>query len=162
MERIRKKIAIVGTTAHLSKDEEENIREAIASDLKKCPSDSLIISGGAKGVDKMALDVAKALGFETKEYKPEIDEWTPSNGKFGYKKRNLQIAQDCDELFCYSVSARTQKCYHHNSIQNHEKTAGCWTLNKVKEMKKPCQFSLVADWQKDVKCYNEIFKIFEV
>ena len=116
------KVAIVGTTAKLTEKEEQVMRQEITIILKKYPLDAIIISGGAKGVDALSLEIAKKLGFKTQEYSPEKNEW-----KY-YKKRNLQIANDCDELYCFSVSVRKTKCYHHNPIQNHEKTAGCWPL----------------------------------
>ena len=118
------KVATVGTTANLTENEEQVMRQEITIVLKKYSTNTIIISGGAKGVDTIALDIAKDMGFKTLEYKPEKEQW-----EF-YKKRNLQIANDCDELYCFSVSVRKVKCYHHNAPQNHEKTAGCWTLEK--------------------------------
>ena len=94
-------------------------------------------SGGAKGVDTLSLKVAKELGFKTEEYKPEKNELEY------YKKRNLQLAEECDELYCFSVSVRKTKCYHHKPLQNHEKTAGCWTSNMAKNMNKPCQLVVI-------------------
>ncbi len=126
------KVAIVGTTANLTDNGERDMRQHITLVLKRYPMDTIIISGGAKGVDTTALEVAKGLGFQIQEYKPEKEEW-----KY-YKKRNLQIANDCDELYCFSVSVRKTKCYHHTTPQKHEKTAGCWTANKAMQMGKPC------------------------
>ena len=107
--------------------------------LKKYPIDTIIISGAAKGVDTIAIEIAKDIGFTTQEYKPEKQEW-----EF-YKKRNLQIANDCDELYCFSVSVRKVKCYHHNPPQKHEKTAGCWTLEKAKQMNKICTLVVLSN-----------------
>ena len=132
------KVAIVGTTANLSEDEQLVMKREIALVLKKYFLDTIIISGGAKGVDTIALEIAKDMGFKTLEYKPEKEQW-----EF-YKKRNLQIAKDCDELYCFSVSVRKVKCYHHNTPQNHEKTAGCWTLEKVAQMIKPCTLIILS------------------
>lgn len=128
------KLAIVGTTANLTEDEQRVMKQEITIVLKKYPSDTIIISGGAKGVDTFALEIAKDMGFKTLEYKPEKEIW-----EF-YKKRNLQIANDCDELYCFSVSVSQEKyyCYHHNPPQKHKKTAGCWTLKKAKQMNKIC------------------------
>jgi hypothetical protein len=130
---------MIGTTANLTENEEQVMRQEIELVLKKYPLDAIIISGGAKGVDIMALEVAKEIGFKTQEYSPEKNEW-----KY-YKKRNLQIAQDCDELYCFSVSVRKVKCYHHNSPQKHEKTAGCWTLDKAKQMNKTCLLVVLSN-----------------
>ena len=133
------KVAIVGTTANLTKYEQQIMKQEITIVLKKYPINTIIISGAAKGVDTIALEVAKDIGFTIKEYKPEKKQW-----EF-YKKRNLQIANDCDELYCFSVSVRKTKCYHHNPPQNnHEKTAGCWTLEKASQMIKPCTLIVLS------------------
>lgn len=126
------KLAIVGTTANLTKDEQRVMKQEITLVLKKYPTDTIIISGAAKGVDTIALEIAKDIGFKTLEYKPEKEIW-----EF-YKKRNLRIAKDCDELYCFSTGVKKIKCYHHNPPQKHEKTAGCWTLMKAKQMNKIC------------------------
>lgn len=131
------KVAIVGTSIDLTENEERDIRQFIAMVLKRYDSDTIIISGGAKGVDTIGLEIAKGLGFKTQVYKPEKEEW-----KY-YKKRNLQIANDCDELHCFSVPVHKTKCYHHDEPQEHEKTAGCWTGSKVMQMDKPCQLVVI-------------------
>lgn len=135
------KVAIVGTTANLSEDEHQVMKQEITIVLKKYPTNTIIISGGAKGVDTMALEIAKEIGFKTQEYKPEKEEW-----EF-YKKRNLQIANDCDELYCFSVSVSQKKyyCYHHNPPQKHKKTAGCWTLEKAKRFNKSCTLVILSN-----------------
>ncbi len=132
------KVAIVGTTANLTIDELQVMKQEITIVLKKYPIDTIIISGGAKGVDSIALEVAKDIGFKTIPYKPEKENW-----EF-YKKRNLQIANDCDELYCFSVGVRKVKCYHHNPPQNHEKTAGCWTLEQAAQLIKPCTLIVLS------------------
>jgi len=133
------KIAIVGTTVILTENEERDMRQYISLVLKKYDSSQdVIISGGAKGVDTISLEIAKELGFKTKVYNPEKEEW-----KY-YKKRNLEIVQECDELYCFSVPVHKTKCYHHDTPQNHEKTAGCWTANKANDMGKSCQLIVTS------------------
>jgi len=132
------KVAVVGTTANLSEDEQQVMKQEIILVLKKYPIETIIISGAAKGVDTMAIEIAKEIGFPTQQHKPEKEEW-----KF-YKKRNLQIAKECDELYCFSVGVRKVKCYHHNPPQNHEKTAGCWTLEKAALLIKPCTLIVLS------------------
>ena len=132
------KVAIVGTTIPLTENEERDMRQYISLVLKRhSTSDTTVISGGAKGVDTIALEVANGLGFKTKAYCPEKEEW-----KF-YKIRNLEIANECDELHCFSVSVHKTKCYHHNTPQDHEKTAGCWTASKAFESGKSCQLVVI-------------------
>uniref|UniRef100_A0AAT9J7K3 ORF11 n=1 Tax=Nitrosopumilaceae spindle-shaped virus TaxID=3065433 RepID=A0AAT9J7K3_9VIRU len=131
-----RKIAFVGTSVNMTDNEERDVRQFIGLILNsRYTGNEIIISGGAKGVDTIALDVAKSLGFETLVYKPDYETWQ------SYKKRNLQIANDCDELHCISVPVHKTKCYHHEDPEerNHEKTAGCWTMNKVLELGKSAQ-----------------------
>ena len=135
------KVAMVGTTATLTENQQTNMEKKIISILlKPYPPDTVIISGGAKGVDALAIEIAKDMGFQTQteQYKPEKEEW-----KY-YKKRNLQLANDCDELHCFSISVYKKKCYHHKPPQKHEKTAGCWTRNKVIQMNKPTKLHVVS------------------
>ena len=134
------KLAIVGTTLNLNDEEQRVLRQEITIVLKKYPTDTLIISGAAKGVDSIAIEIAKNIGFKTREYKPEKEKW-----EF-FKKRNLQLAKDCDELYCFSVGVKHLKCYHHDSLQNHEKTAGCWTLEKAKQLDKPCTLIVLSKY----------------
>ncbi len=132
------KLAIVGTTTKMTNYEQHVMKQEITIVLKKYPMDTIIITGSAKGVDTIALEIAKDIGFITQEYKPEKEQW-----EF-YKKRNLQIANTCDELYCFSVGVKKVKCYHHNPPQNHEKTAGCWTLEKANQMNKICTLVVLS------------------
>jgi len=127
------KVAIVGTSINLTENEERDIQQLIALILKRYSDDITVISGGAKGVDSIAIEVAKGLRLKTKIYKPEKQE------KEYYFKRNLQIAKECDELHCITVPVHDKECYHHEKPQRHQKTAGCWTKNKAEELGKPCQ-----------------------
>ena len=134
------KIAIVGTSINLTENEERDMRQYIALILKKYDiTQNVIISGGAKGVDKLSLEIAKGLGFKTETYTPEKEEWEY------YKKRNLKIASDCDELYCFSVPVHKKKCYHHDKPMDHEKTAGCWTASRSREMNKPCKLIVISN-----------------
>jgi len=134
------KIAIVGTSINLTENEERDMRQYISIVLKKYDTNQdVIITGGSKGVDTISLEVAKGLGFKVILYNPEREEW-----KF-YKKRNLKIAKECDELYCFSVPVHTKKCYHHEELMKHEKTAGCWTAGKAFEMDKQCQLIIIPN-----------------
>lgn len=134
------KVAIVGTSIMLSESEERNIIEIVSNIIKSSPRDATIISGGSLGVDSIAIEVAEMLAYKTEVYKPETNDWE------GYKERNLWLARDCDELHCISVPVHKQPCYHHSGIPApHEKTAGCWTLNKAKELDKKCELLVTAE-----------------
>ena len=133
------KIALVGTTSNLSDNQERDMRQSISLILKKYPFDTVMISGGAKGVDSIAIEIAKNMGFQTRVHAPQGKEW-----KY-YKKRNLQIANDCDELYCLSIPVKKQRCYHHDTPENHEKTAGCYTASKVMQLNKPTHLIIIPN-----------------
>ena len=133
------KIAFVGTSIDLTDDEERDVRKFIAMILKNrySNSDDIVITGGATGVDSLAFEFARGLFFKTKIYNPKKQQW-----KY-FQQRNLQIAKDCDELHCISIPVRHKRCYHHEELQEHEKTAGCWTMKKALELDKPCQLIVI-------------------
>lgn len=93
------KLAIVGSTSLIGKEEVYKIIEEVIEKYKP----STIISGGAKGVDSMAEEVAKKRGISTEIFLPKVNRWE------GYKERNLQIAKGCDVLV--RIAARDSKTY---------------------------------------------------
>lgn len=52
----------------------------------------VIISGGARGIDRMAASEARRRGLEVVEHLPDGLSWRH------YRERNRRIAEDCDEL----------------------------------------------------------------
>lgn len=140
------RIAIVGTS-DLNEKEEVLVRDLCSKLLntaKKVSGEEItVLSGGAKGVDSIAVEVAKKLGNKVIEFKPDISDWEDIDGKKGYKSRNIKIAQECDELYCITTHTKNEQCYHHKPRQNHQKTAGCYTANQAKAFKKPIKLLLV-------------------
>lgn len=124
------KIAIVGSSKITDK-EDPHVRQICTEILAHYMSpNNLIISGGAKGVDTIALEIANKMGFRIKEYLPNGRSWD------FFKKRNMNIVNDCDRLYCITTPVHFIKCFHHSKPQDHEKTAGCWTMKKAKELGK--------------------------
>lgn len=80
---------------------------------------SLIISGGAKGVDRTAEVAANMMGVPTSIYLPLNARWEPE----GYKDRNLKIATECTHLLCI------------RSLQSTTYGSG-WTADRAEEMGK--------------------------
>lgn len=91
-----------------------------------------VISGGAKGVDELVRETFQSVqsvcaqyGYEPwfyfEEYLPSTKRW---EGAGGYKSRNLQIAEACDELYC--IRSRQSESY-----------GSGWTADRVEEMDKP-------------------------
>lgn len=63
----------------------------------------LVISGGAKGIDSMAVAEAESRGIPTLVFRPTVRNW-----EFGFKPRNIQIAEACDHLVrIFSPTSRT-------------------------------------------------------
>jgi hypothetical protein len=85
----RKKVAIVG-----SRDWKEPARILDCIDEL---GDVEIVSGGARGVDRIAAQYAKIAGLETKEF---IADWE-RHGKMAGFIRNTQIVDYCDELIAF-------------------------------------------------------------
>ena len=52
----------------------------------------MVVSGGARGIDRLAADEARRRGLEVVEHRPKGRSWRH------YRERNLRIVQDCDEL----------------------------------------------------------------
>jgi len=128
------KIAIVGTSHDMTENEERDVRQFVAMILKDFdPQTTTIVSGGAKGVDNTAQEIALLQGFAVKPIFPM------GFGKKANLARNVEIAKECDQLFCISIPVHDKECYHHKPPMDHQKTAGCYTMNKALEMNKPCR-----------------------
>ncbi len=130
------KIAIVGSS-HLSETEEMDARKICGYVLNKALEDRdnipILVSGGAKGVDSIAEDIANQLKIKTIIHKPLENNW-----ENGYKPRNMQIAQECNVLYCLPTGIKTTPCYHCGDVAfcPHEVTGGCWTMKEAKKLKK--------------------------
>jgi len=104
-------------------------RQAIHQELQKFdPKDTVIVSGGGKGVDTIVAQEVTAMGFTIIEYAAKGYGWAV------YKKRNEQITEKSDRVISFALpfgsTKGVDKCYHcanANRDDNHEKTAGCWT-----------------------------------
>ena len=136
------KVAIVGTSHARTENEERDIQQLIVNILNDYDrDDDEIISGGAKGVDTMAIELASSRGFRFHTILPESEKW-----EGGYKERNLAIAKMCDILYCISIPIHDKPCYHHHvHIETpHEKTAGCWTMKEAVKLNKECMLLITA------------------
>jgi hypothetical protein len=104
------KLAIVGSQA-ISRAQGETAWFIIEG-LIAVYDPSVVISGGATGIDSVAEAVAKNLGYVPVEemhintdypkqlniYTPEVKSWDPV-GQYGYKARNDDVAKACDVLW---------------------------------------------------------------
>ena len=143
------KIAIVGASK-LTENWERDVRQICAYIMQHqryAEKPHCVISGGAIGVDTIAIEVAKGLGLETEEYLPGVKQWEDLNGQQGYKSRNLEIVKACDILYCIVVPFHKIECYHHGGKETiaHEKTAGCWTMERAIDAGKEVKFFVTTD-----------------
>lgn len=83
----------------------------------------LVISGGAWGIDKLGVRIAKSIGIETREYEPKVQRWLRGSPD-GFEARNMLIARACTELLC--IRHLTSKTY-----------GSGWTADRAEEMRKP-------------------------
>lgn len=113
-------LAIVGSRDVPDYQSESLVKQAI---LEHGPS--VVISGGAKGVDKVAARVAMDLGVSIMEFIPREPTWdAPARGEpmetatdkglvitvpGGFKQRNEKIAETADCLV--RISSSTTKTY---------------------------------------------------
>lgn len=142
------KIAIVGSEA--AKFTRSGKAEAlrIITELLS-PSGSILVSGHCHlgGIDIWAEEIAKRLKRKTMIYPPKDLRW-----ETGYKPRNIQIANACDEAFCVVVKRlpnsytgmRFSFCYHCQSL-DHVKSGACWTVKRAIEQGKPGHWCVVEN-----------------
>lgn len=136
------KLAIVGTS-HLSENEELDARKVIAIEIQKYKKEQEfalsighivileIISGDAIGIDTIVRELAVQYNIPFKMYKALEKQWY---GKYGYKRRNTEIANDADYVISVTTQTKTQKCFHCN--KDHQRTGGCYTLNSALKLGK--------------------------
>ena len=89
------KIVIAGTRCFDKYDEAENfIQECLC---KYKPFDSIIMSGGCSGADRIGEIFAKKNGFEIERYPAEWHRF----GRAAGPKRNQTMAEKCDAVICF-------------------------------------------------------------
>jgi hypothetical protein len=89
---------------------------------------TILISGGAVGVDTIAEKEAKRRGIETLIYRPKRQAWLRHHPD-GFWARNLKIATECDYLI--RVSAEWSRTYGSGWTRDQAKLAGKTTEEHV-------------------------------
>lgn len=87
------KLAIVGS-AKLTKPQQFQAARIIGR-LIRCHKPTVILSGGASGVDAIAQLTANIYGIEYEGHHPITQRW---KGPGGFEERNREIAESCDRL----------------------------------------------------------------
>lgn len=101
------KIAVVGSHVLSSKEIDAAIFLLDSIFCKFSTGDNVLVSGGAKGVDSIAENLASVWNWSQPSiiYKPKNRRWEPD----GYAERNLLIAKECDILIAViSRNSRTR------------------------------------------------------
>lgn len=116
----------------------------------------VLVSGHSPigGIDIWAEESARLYAVQLDLKVPEIHQWNPDG--YGYKARNLDIAEDSDYLHVIVVDQypeeysgmRFDLCYHCNST-DHVKSGGCWTGKKALLMGKPVTWHIVENYPSD-------------
>ena len=68
---------------------------------------SKIVSGGARGVDSIAVSIAKSLNLTTEEFLPVFKSKSRADLIAGYYERNRQIVNSCDALLAIIGDRKT-------------------------------------------------------
>lgn len=123
-------LAIVGSVRLTGNKEAEELIEQM---LDKYQPDK-VVSGGAKGIDSMAIEAWKKRGkdregIDYQEFKPTVHKW---GGEGGFAERNQQIADACTHLV--------------RIVSNQTKTYGSgWTRDRAEEQGKPTENYVIEE-----------------
>lgn len=119
----------------------------------------VVISGHSPvgGVDIWAEEEAEAQGVMTDLKIPSTKQWNPPGG-YGYKARNLDIANDSDVVHViladvYPVEydgMRFNLCYHCRS-DDHVKSGACWTGKRAVEAGKDVRRYVIANYPEPLR-----------
>lgn len=100
----------------------------------------VVISGHSPvgGIDIWAEEIADELGVVMQTYEPIIQQWNPPGG-YGYKARNLDIANNSDLVAVIVAREYPENYYgrrfalcYHCRLDDHVKSGGCWTGKKAR------------------------------
>ncbi len=97
------------------------ICEAVVEHVNSLPEGSTVVSGGAQGVDSVAVQAAKARGLAWKEHLPDYEK---HGGKMAPIVRNILIVDDCDEMTAF-VAPWSVGTWHAVSVAKEKEKAVC-------------------------------------
>jgi hypothetical protein len=121
------KIAIVGSDGRFWQESQIPTVRHIIKKLLTLRHNAILVSGACPlgGVDLWAEQEADLLKLKKEIYPPEKPE------KFYFFKRNKQIAEACDELYCIEPTSV-------------ERSGGQHALHEAKKLEKPTQLIKIA------------------
>lgn len=92
---------------------------------------TLVVSGGAAGIDSMAAETARTFDIPVQEYRPKKQAWLKDSPD-GFHARNKLIAENCDVLV--RIVASDSKTY-----------GSGWTRDYAKKLgKRVCEYIVEA------------------
>jgi predicted Rossmann fold nucleotide-binding protein DprA/Smf involved in DNA uptake len=95
------RLAVVGSVK--INDEQLRFAKSVIQGVLFFYLPELVISGGANGIDSLAINEAFLLNLQTKVHLPKNNRWEPE----GYKERNTRIAEECTHLLCIRTQQST-------------------------------------------------------
>jgi len=99
------RLAIVGSVDLNAQQYEAAVYLVTAVVLATRPDS--VITGGASGVDTIAMDVTQSAGIPLDVRWPDVASWNPL-GRRGFRARNVEIAEWCNELIAIrSLQSKT-------------------------------------------------------
>ena len=121
----KNRVTIVGTSKIANGSDLAHVKSIVTGILKEySPADTVVISGGAVGIDRVAEAVAKELGIDTEIYMPEEHSYDY------YLARDRAMANMSTRVVSIVNPLKSTKCYHCEKAgksNNHEKSGGCYT-----------------------------------
>lgn len=112
-------LAIVGSTQFVNPDARALAVDIILGVFERQRPDA-VVSGGAKGIDTLGVELADAASIPTIVHRPTVRRWA---GPGGFRERNLLIARDCTRLL--RIVCRESKTY-----------GSGWTADRADELGK--------------------------
>lgn len=97
----------------------ENILKAVQTYVEELPLDCVVISGGANGVDKLAIAIARQRGINTVEHLPDYQNYP---GSIAPLVRNKLIVDDCDILVAFPTHWSTGTWHAINLAKQQQKS----------------------------------------
>ena len=125
------KIAIIGSRKYNNYYKIEKEFFKLLDDLKLIKEDILIVSGGAKGVDSIAQQIARNHGIPILIFYPDYIKY----GKRAPLVRNLQIIENSDFILAFPTKdskgtrftiTEARKRKKPNRIIKVDKSQNCW------------------------------------
>ncbi|MET0698944.1 MAG: hypothetical protein ABWY93_04705 [Mycobacterium sp.] len=122
-------LAIVGSTRFVDRYAMAEARLWIEGVLERRRPD-LVVSGGAKGIDTLAVEMARERGIDVEEFRPAHQQWEPD----GFKDRNDLIAARCTRLM--RIVCRWSETYGSGYTRDRaqEQDKLCWSLTLPREV----------------------------